>query len=118
TLAGRGGRRLLEMTNSLLDIAKFESGMMSLNCEPLDIGALFEDILAGLSNSARAAKVTISVSSEDNLPVLLADIELVRRTLNNLMDNALKFTPDAGHVILAARQDGDRLIRLRVTATG
>jgi signal transduction histidine kinase len=54
------------------------------------------------------ARVSLELVVEPDVPLVLADLHLVRRTLSNLVDNAIKFTPDGGHVEVWARLDGDR----------
>jgi signal transduction histidine kinase len=117
-MANRNGWVLLSMINSMLDINRLESGRTRLDYTPLQVNTLFEEVIGILANSAQAAKISVTTSCEDDLPALLADHGMIRRTLTNLLDNALKFTPDGGKVVLMARREGDSIIRFSVADTG
>ncbi len=117
-MAFRGGNLLLNMANSLLDIAKFESGTIELERTPLQVQSIFDDVINVLTNSAQAAKIQVAVVCDDNLPNITADNSMLRRAIQNLVDNALKFTPDNGDVMLAARYDSERSVRFEVLDSG
>ncbi len=117
-MAYRNGNMLLDLANSLLDIKQLEAGRMVLACSPLEIDRLFEDVTSMFGNAALAAGITVRTSPDSDLPVLLADTGMIRRALANLLDNALKFTPDGGEVTLSATRDGDNMIRFSVADTG
>jgi two-component system sensor histidine kinase ChiS len=118
SMASRNGWVLLSMINSLLDIHRLESGRARLEYTPLQVNALFEEVIGILSTSAQAANISVTTSCQDDLPVLLADHGMIRRSLTNLLDNALKFTPDGGRVVLMAEREGDNMIRFSVADTG
>jgi signal transduction histidine kinase len=54
------------------------------------------------------ARITLDLMFEPNLPLVLVDLHLMRRTLSNLIDNAIKFTPERGHVRVWARRGRER----------
>ncbi len=116
-MAHRSGDLLLSMTNSLLDIATLEYENASLEHLPLQISAIFEDVIGIHSNTARSANIEISVTRDEDLPIIEGDNSMIRRALSNLLDNALKFTPDGGEVSISAMQDGD-MIRFKVADSG
>lgn len=116
-VALRSGNLLLNMANSLLDIAKLESGTMLLECSTLQIDSIFEDVVGVVSNTAQVAGIEVQASHAKNLPAILVDNSMIRRALTNLMDNAIKFTPDGGKVILNAEREGE-YIRFSVADTG
>src|SRR5262249_4660132 len=112
---------VLDMTNSLLDIRRLETGTMALKSEPLQIDAILEDVLNLLSNNAQAAQISLDVLKDQNLPLLKADSGMIRRALSNLLDNALKFTPDGGSITISVEcedQPQGQAIRFSVADTG
>jgi len=96
------GEQLLELIKSLLDLSKLESGTMSLHKAEVDCGALVKHVVATMTPTARKRGVELTAEAEEGLPLLLADVDRLRQVLNNLSENALKFTPKAGTVVLKA----------------
>jgi PAS domain S-box-containing protein len=106
-IARQGGGRLLLLVNTLLDINKLESGQMLLLREPTAVETLLREAAARLTPAAENAHIALTLELAPDLPVLNVDNELLGRVLTNLLDNALKFTPDYGQVRLWAKLGGD-----------
>jgi len=104
-MARRGSARMLNLVNQLLDINGLESGQMPLNLEDVDVSAFLDEIADRFLPLAAETGIEIEVMAEQGLPTLYADPVLIGRVLNNLLDNAIKFTPDGGHIQLWARPD-------------
>jgi signal transduction histidine kinase len=101
-LAHGGCDRMLHMVSELLDINKLESGQLLTRPEAVDVGPLLRDTAHRLAPLAGEARITVEVVAAPDLPPLYVDPGLVGRVLNNLLDNAIKFTPDDGRVQLWA----------------
>ncbi|MGZ8636469.1 MAG: sensor histidine kinase [Actinomycetota bacterium] len=102
----RQSDRLLRLVENLLTASNLENNRL-----PVAIGrVLFEDlvreILEGLANEASRMQVSIT----EDLPVLLTDRQVLSRVLQNLVDNALKYSPDGSPCELAAHAEDDRLV--------
>lgn len=95
------GEQLLELIKSLLDLSKLESGTMSLRRADTDCGKLAEQVVSTLAPDARKRGVNLGVVVEPDLPTLFADAGRLRQVLNNLTENALKFTPEGGEVTIS-----------------
>jgi PAS domain S-box-containing protein len=102
SIAHQGSQTMLEMVNTLLDISKMEQGRMSLEVEPLSPYALIDQTLERLIVSARDQKVPLLQQLPVGLPLLEADREKLVRVLQNLLDNAIKFSPSGSAVTLGA----------------
>jgi signal transduction histidine kinase len=100
-IALTGGEGLLTLINSLLDVDKMESGSMKLNYMLLDVGELLSSATTQVAQLAEAGKVTLSVEVGPTVPSFEGDEETLRRTLVNLLGNAIKFTPPGGTVTMA-----------------
>ena len=118
------GIHLLGMINELLDMAKIEAGHVELRetaFHPMDVGF---DVLRMLRQSIADARLDLRIDAPDDLPLILADQDQVRRVLINLMSNAIKYTPPGGTVTLRVCMcpGGDNCdtegIRLTVEDTG
>jgi two-component system, NtrC family, sensor histidine kinase KinB len=99
-IAHQGSQTMLEMINTLLDIAKMEQGSMSLNLEPLAPYALVDETLDRLRVSATNQSLRLEQQLAVGLPLLEADREKIVRVLQNLLDNAIKFSPMRATVVL------------------
>jgi PAS domain S-box-containing protein len=117
-MASRNVSILLDMASSLLDITQLESGRISLTYTPLQPDRLIEEVSEMLASMAQTADIAVSISCEQDLPPILADQNMVRRALANLLDNALKFTPGGGQVTISARREDEHAICFSVVDTG
>jgi signal transduction histidine kinase len=113
------GRSLLDMINDILDLAKIESGKMDVRLSSFRI----EQVVMPLCDMARPLSERKNIDLEcevaTGMPELHQDQSKVQQIVNNLISNAIKFTPEGGRVVVAARGDesGQHLV-LTVTDTG
>lgn len=106
-IAKQTGERMLTLINALLDISELESNQLELMCEVVDVGSLLRESIAQFSPLAASAQVALETSIARDLPALYVDFSLVVRVLSNLLDNAIKFSPDGGRVRVWARAGGE-----------
>ena len=106
---------LIEMVSDLLDVNKMESGEMPLSPEECDLAALAREATSKLS-SLKGARV-LSVHAPEEAEIVKCDPGLILRVIQNLLGNALKFTPDGGSVQAAIRP-GEESVRVVVQDTG
>lgn len=98
------GEQLLELIKSLLDLSKLESGTMVLRRAPVNCALLAEQVVRTLTPAAIKREVRLTAQTEDELPILQADADRLRQVLNNLTENALKFTSKGGCVTVSTRR--------------
>src|SRR5438309_2363596 len=101
------GEHLLELINDVLDLSKVEAGKLELRPEILTLDVLLEPVAAAGRTAAQAKGVTFTM--EAITAQLFLDPIRVRQVLFNLVSNAVKFTPDGGHVTVRALIDGREL---------
>jgi signal transduction histidine kinase len=104
-MAQNNSERILRIVNQLLDISRLESGELPLDRDYVDINALFHDAQSRYTPLLAEAQISFTVEIAPDVPLLYADSTLIGRVLDNLLDNAIKFTPDGGHVRLWAKCD-------------
>lgn len=109
--------RMQGLVDALLDIARLEEGKVALHLAPLDVVALIEDVIAEEYPLAENLGVALENATTESLPLVLADRNALQRTLVNLLDNALKFTPKGGRVWVEARSR-DEMVQVEVVDTG
>jgi signal transduction histidine kinase len=112
------GDPLLAMLNTLMDISEAEAGALKLRVEPVDLSALIAEVVELYQFVAQDKGLTLSTNVATELRVM-ADRGRIRRVLANLLDNAIKYTPEDGHVeITIAEDDGSAVVRVKDTGIG
>jgi two-component system sensor histidine kinase/response regulator len=102
----RSGYRLLGLVNELLDVSKMESGEMTLHRSEVKVPDVVQEAVELVAKVNTNDMSRIQFGLEDDLPPILADEDLLRRVLVNLVANAMKFTRSDGTVtVSAARAD-------------
>ena len=97
------GEQLLSLIMGLLDLGKLESGTMRLAMRPMHLPPVLADVVSTLAPAALKKGVRLGLAHvPDDLPELRADAERLRQVFVNLVENAIKFTPAGGQVILGA----------------
>src|SRR5215813_8693012 len=91
------GQHLLGLINTVLDIAKIESGQFTLNMTEYAIESVVETVRVATESLAQSKKLTLTTSVDKSLPVGLGDEQRLTQVLLNLVGNAIRFT-DAGEV--------------------
>jgi two-component system, NarL family, sensor histidine kinase EvgS len=113
-------RSLLTLVNGLLDLANVDAGRLTLRRGPVDVGVALNDAAKTIQRLADERGVSLGVDLESGLPAVDADEARLKQILHNLLDNALKFTPPGGRVVLAARRGSgdDATVAISVADTG
>ncbi|MBK9713747.1 MAG: GAF domain-containing protein [Kouleothrix sp.] len=101
-IAYQGSQAMLELVNNLLDIAKMEQGRLNLDLEPVAPYTIIDKAIERLQVSARSKQVLLEQRMAINLPLVEADDQKIVRVLQNLLDNALKFSPTGAEVTVGA----------------
>jgi signal transduction histidine kinase len=104
------GRHLLELLNDILDLSRVEAGKMELDLVDVSLRQLLEDGLAMVRERAVRKGLSLDVTVDDDVGVVLADPLRLKQVLVNLLTNAVKFTPDGGRVDVRAEPVGNELV--------
>lgn len=110
--------RLLAMINTMLDISELEAGTARLKSETVDLGELVLDTCDLFEPVAEAANVTLKAEASTGT-VIRGDVNGLQRALGNVVDNALKYTPAGGRVVVRlTRAQGGGAITVEDTGIG
>lgn len=120
TLTAEERRRYLEIANSqsaqltrlvaeLFELAKLDSCETLLSVEPFSLAELVQDVAQKFQLDAEARGIRINTEYGEDLPFAYGDIGLMQRVLNNLIENALRYTPSGGHITLSLCANPDKI---------
>lgn len=109
--------RLHQLIQDMLSLARIESGQAAMEMANISVERIVQRCLADYEALAAAREVTLENGATDAALFVRGDEEALRQVLNNLVDNAVKYTPSGGSVSIAARRDGAMAV-IDVTDTG
>lgn len=121
-----GEARLLEVVNSMLDISKIDSESLKAQKEPLLLRLIIEELVTNLAGVLEERRLGLSMNGLGKLPTVEADPELISKLFSHLITNAIKYTPDGGHITITGQMyehgvEGDestRFVQIAVADTG
>jgi cell cycle sensor histidine kinase DivJ len=109
-LINDSGTHLLAVVNGILDMSKMETGDFEITPEPFTPARVIGNCCDILALRAREAGLDLVMSNAEDLPDIIADKRAFKQIMLNLLSNAIKFTNRGGHIIIASRRDGERLV--------
>ena len=112
------GSLLLNLINDILDLSKIEAGKIDLADEAVDVGTVIDSSIKPAGVQANAAGLRLRAVPAPDLPHLRCDRRALRQILDNLLSNALKFTPEGGEVVISAGIEESGAMALCVADTG
>jgi len=104
----RNGKQLLALINDILDLSRIEAGREEIEVSQFDINHLVADLVSTLNPLAQQKSIALLSHLNPDLPPMLTDANKCQHILQNLVNNAVKFT-ETGRVEIGLRQKGDNL---------
>jgi len=112
-------KRLGNLVSELLELAKLESGQMILNREPFNLNELVQDVVMKFQLKATEKGIRLIPCPHKDLPFVNGDIGLIERVFENLMENALQYTPQGGSVeVQLLPESGGISVQVKDTGSG
>ncbi|MFN9775023.1 MAG: ATP-binding protein, partial [Burkholderiales bacterium] len=108
---------LRRLTDALNELAKLDNPELKIEREPIALGELADDLAQRYGIRAEEAGVSLRVTYPDQLPLAQVDAGLIERAIGNLLDNAIRVTPQGGTIELRVVRDADG-VRVEVADTG
>jgi signal transduction histidine kinase len=97
--------RMLRLVNNLLDVGRLEEGRVMLHRTRIQVKALLKNAVDQIAPAASRVGIKINLFIEEEVPSIYVDVDFMERVFNNLLDNAVKFTPDGGVIDVWSRVD-------------
>lgn len=112
--------KLTKLVSDLFDLSKLESGQMQVKLERLKVQELLFDSALKYELLAETKGIKIKSQICQNLPIVKADLSLIDRVIQNLLDNAVKYTPNEGQILIDACEvdHGGVCIKIRNSGNG
>ncbi len=124
--AHSSSQHLGRLFKDLLDVTKLDDGRLKVHAVPVEMTAVVRQMANARENDMHAKHLKYSFGTTgpvtgdkqiDQLVYAAVDLDFLREILDNLIDNAIKYTPDGGEIWVNARGDGDKVL-INVTDTG
>ena len=116
-IASRQSERLGKLVAELFELARLDSQVTPIRVEPFSMAELVQDVVQKFELRAKQGSVTLDAQLGDDLPLVMGDIALMERVLENLIENAIRYTPPGGRVRVSLAPEHGRLV-VRVSDTG
>jgi NtrC-family two-component system sensor histidine kinase KinB len=120
-----GVEQLTETVHEFLDLTRIEAGQLRLDVEPVHVSTVLAESLRRIEGQAAARGISLAVHADTQLPQILGDPLRLRSVFDNILSNALKYTPPGGAVTIDSRstgsadgRDGPQTVSVSVTDTG
>jgi len=114
----KSSEKLTQMVDDLFQLTKLEAKQIQPKFEPFFIAELIQDITHKYSLTAKEQDIEIRPVFIQDSPLVCADIALIDRVLQNLIDNAIRFTPRGGVITIELNKKNDDYIVVKVKDTG
>ena len=115
----RAGRHLLELINEVVDIARIDTGSLTISVEAVSVAECLEEVISFVVPMAIEREISIDTAGvEECNRYVLADRQRLRQVLLNLLSNAVKYNRDGGSITVTCQEMAGGRLRINVTDTG
>jgi PAS domain S-box-containing protein len=106
----QSNQRMIDLVEDLMDATYIESGKINLTIAPTSMEAVINEVVAELAAKGAAKQVLINIRRRSRLPLVLADETRLHQIVLNLIDNAIKYSPNGTEVDITCKVQGDNLL--------
>jgi signal transduction histidine kinase len=111
------GDQLLSVINEILELAQADAGHIEVDLESVRLGDVVKELRPTILGLSKRSGLSATIEVPRDLPAVIADRTRLREILLNLIDNAVKYTPANGKIVISARETGD-VVEVSITDTG
>ncbi|QAR32591.1 HAMP domain-containing histidine kinase [Geovibrio thiophilus] len=110
--------RLIASVNGIIEISRLDINDAPYEMKPCSVGRILRNIVTKTEPIASGKKIAVVCDIPDDLPDVSADREMISRAAENLIGNALKYTPEKGEINISVKKTGERLLLVSVKDNG
>jgi signal transduction histidine kinase len=115
----KNAARLGKFVDDVLNVAKIEAGQIDIEFKPVEMTPVINEIVTLFKPVADKKGISLEYSVEKGMPQAYADHDKILQVMTNIISNALKFTPENGRIIVAAKNiPSDKFLEVSITDTG
>ncbi len=107
---GKESRRLTQLINNILDFSRIEAGRKEYRLVPSDIASVVRDVVESYRFAIEKLGFALQLELADDLPPLALDPEALSQALINLLNNAIKYSPEHKAITVSVRREADRVL--------
>jgi PAS domain S-box-containing protein len=111
-------RHLLQLINDVLDLARVEAGKLEFRPEPVVIEVVIAEVTSLLRTMSLQKRIRVRIEADHAIQVVVVDPMRFKQVLYNYLSNALKFTPEGGHIVVRTRPEAPDSFRVEVEDSG
>ncbi|MBN1177616.1 MAG: GAF domain-containing protein [Anaerolineae bacterium] len=100
---GKGVQRLHEIVNTMFDVSRIDTATLDINPLPTPVAPMIKAAINGLTEALAERKQRLTTEGLEELPTMIVDNKRIEQVFNELIQNAIKFTPDGGHIWIGGR---------------
>lgn len=104
----KGNQRMVELVNSLLNVSRLDLGTFEINPKPMKLCEVIDDVAEEMEHTLKEKKQKFKNKCPDDVPDLMADAKLMRVIIQNLVSNAVKYTPESGEISVTVEYNKDK----------
>lgn len=105
-----GNQRMIDLVNALLNVSRIEMGSFVIEPEMTDIVSIFRSVMDESKPKIDEKRLILHTDFQKNLPKVFLDKKLIRIVLQNLLTNAIKYTPESGNIFLMIFVKDEKLV--------
>ncbi|WP_409479887.1 PAS domain S-box protein [Pseudobdellovibrio sp. HCB154] len=106
----RSAKQMQMLISDLLDFAKMQSSTFSVDLAAENPQAIIEQVADSFKDLVNQKQISLSVNLPKNLKLIACDVRRIVQVLSNLVGNAVKFTPEGGRIVIAAKDENSQLL--------
>jgi signal transduction histidine kinase len=110
--------RMQDVVGEIISVSRISSGNLDLSVGPLRLAQLLTEIEAEYESVCEKRQLTLQLSGLDGLPIIEGDGRRLKAAIENVVGNAVKYTPDSGHIHVIGQQYDTSTVALRIQDTG
>jgi signal transduction histidine kinase len=101
--------KLYSLVESMLDVSRLEQGSLEIHPEPVKVDVMLDEVVKARMKDVNDKNQALTLDTDGQLPLMMADRRRLKDVFNNLLDNAIKYTQEGGKIQVGSRDEGKNI---------